>query len=180
MNKLSYTIRDARDADIPAIVDLVNSSFRGESSRAGWTTEADYLDGIRVDTEALREMMDAPLSTVLLYLENNALLGCVYLQQQQENLYLGMLTVMPGVQNKGIGKILMQHAETFAAWCYCKHIVMNVLDGRHELTSWYMRQGYYLTGETKDFPENTRLGVPKRKLHFNIMKKDLRQGNGQN
>ena len=43
------TFRTAERADVPAIVALVESSYRGDASRAGWTTEADLLDGQRVD-----------------------------------------------------------------------------------------------------------------------------------
>src|SRR5690554_4527320 len=46
--------RDARVADIPAIVGLVTRAYRGEASRAGWTTEADLLEGQRIDPEVLR------------------------------------------------------------------------------------------------------------------------------
>jgi ribosomal protein S18 acetylase RimI-like enzyme len=173
MDTTSYYIRKALANDITAIVVLVNSAFRGDISRQGWTTEADLLDGIRIDEEALKEMLDAPAAVVLLYYEENELLGCVYLQKQEENLYLGMLTVNPGLQNKGIGKKLMNAAEDYAISQHCTYVVMNVLDGRYELNDWYIRQGYKITGETKDFPENTRLGIPKRKLHFNIMKKKL-------
>ena len=40
--------RPAAADDAPALVALVNSAFRGESSRAGWTTGADMLGGQRV------------------------------------------------------------------------------------------------------------------------------------
>ena len=41
-------MRVASAADAPALVDLINSAYRGESSKAGWTTEADLLGGQRV------------------------------------------------------------------------------------------------------------------------------------
>src|SRR4051794_13241714 len=44
--------REAGPADLGAIVALVESAYRGESSRAGWTTEADLLDGQRTDRAA--------------------------------------------------------------------------------------------------------------------------------
>ncbi|MEU7738389.1 GNAT family N-acetyltransferase, partial [Streptomyces griseus] len=35
------TFRDASGADVPALVALIESAYRGDSSRTGWTTEAD-------------------------------------------------------------------------------------------------------------------------------------------
>jgi len=40
---LSY--RWAHAGDVASIVDLTQRAYRGEASRAGWTTEADLLDG---------------------------------------------------------------------------------------------------------------------------------------
>ncbi len=50
MNMLDF--RNAGEADIGAIVALVEGSYRGDASRAGWTTEADLLDGMRIDAPA--------------------------------------------------------------------------------------------------------------------------------
>ena len=38
-------LRYATLHDIPALVALVTSAYRGDARRAGWTTEADILDG---------------------------------------------------------------------------------------------------------------------------------------
>ena len=43
--------RSATLDDVDAIVALVTSAYRGDASRAGWTTEADFLDGNRIDAE---------------------------------------------------------------------------------------------------------------------------------
>ena len=170
----NFYIRPATVFDIPALEELVNSAFRGESSRQGWTTEADLLDGIRVDKPALFDMIESPEAVILNYHgEANALLGCVFVQKQESKLYLGMLTVSPLHQNKGIGKQLMNAAESYALSKNCTAITMNVLNDRKELTGWYIRQGFYLTGEEKKFPDHTRFGIPKKKLFFHIMQKDF-------
>ena len=49
------TIRPATAADIPALHALIESAYRGEVSRAGWTTEADLLDGQRTDPDDLAD-----------------------------------------------------------------------------------------------------------------------------
>lgn len=170
----SYYIRPATVFDIPALEELVNSAFRGELSRQGWTTEADLLDGIRIDKLALQEMIDTPEAVILNYYgQEQTLMGCVFLQKQETKLYLGMLTVSPFNQNKGIGKQLMLAAESYALSNNCTSITMNVLNDREELTGWYLRQGFYLTGELKKFPADTRFGIPKKKLFFHIMQKNL-------
>ena len=73
--------RDATPDDVPAIVALVESAYRGESSRAGWTTEADLLDGQRTDAGSVRELVAAPDSMVLLAQQPgaDALLACCHL-----------------------------------------------------------------------------------------------------
>lgn len=169
-----FYIRPANVSDIPVLEKLVNSAFRGDTSRLGWTTEADLLDGIRVDFPALQEMIEMPDAVIFNYYgEEQTLLGCVFLQKQGAKLYLGMLTVSPYLQNQGIGKQLMQAAEAYALSRFCTYITMNVLSDRVELTDWYKRQGYYLTGEYKKFPTDTRFGIPKKELLFHIMQKDL-------
>lgn len=58
------TFRDATDADVPALVTLIESAYRGDSSRAGWTTEADILDGQRTDPDGVRQVVEAPGSRI--------------------------------------------------------------------------------------------------------------------
>ena len=169
-----FYIRPATIIDIATIEKLVNSAFRGESSRQGWTTEADLLDGIRIDKIALQEMIETPDAVILnYYSEEHTLMGCVYLLKQNTKLYLGMLTVSPFHQNNGIGKQLMIAAESYALSNNCTSITMNVLNDRPELTDWYVRQGFYLTGEQKKFPIDNRFGIPKKELFFHIMQKDF-------
>src|ERR1700759_310499 len=100
-------VTPANEKDIPALNILVNSAYRGEQSKQGWTTEADLLDGIRTDEKSLRELMLQPGSAILKYEEENKILGCVHLKQEGNKIYLGMLTVSPQLQGKGIGKILL-------------------------------------------------------------------------
>ena len=170
----SLQITRATDKDIPALHQLVNSAYRGESSKKGWTTEADLLDGIRTDEEGLKAMMHQTNAVILKYEdESNNLIGCVYLQQQKDELYLGMLTVSPELQAKGIGKQLLNAANNYALKHDCAAIVMTVISARKELIAWYERQGFHTTGETKPFPNDVRFGIPKQHLEFIVMRKEL-------
>lgn len=153
---------------------LVNMAYRGEESKQGWTTEADFLDGTRIDEAALRELIQKPDTTVLKYEDLGVLLGCVELRKEGEKLYLGMLSVRPNQQGKGIGKKMLIAAEEFARENGCSAITMNVIDGRNELLDWYIRHGYHLTGERKPFiVPDSRWGIPKKHLEFVLLEKQV-------
>ena len=159
-------------ADLPNLVSLVNSAYRGDTSKKGWTTEADLLDGIRTDEEALYKMIHE-LGSIILKCsnENDELVGCVYLQKQEKKMYLGMLTVSPFVQAQGIGKKLMSAAEEYAQQQGCSSVIMTVITVRHELIQWYERRGYCLTNERRPFPKDPRFGIPKQPLEFAVLEK---------
>ncbi len=160
--------------DAPELSALVNSAYRGESSRQGWTTEADLLDGTRTDPAALAELIQTPGITILKYTEDQSLLACVELKKEREKLYLGMLTVRPHLQGKGIGKILLKAAEEKAINQGCTAVFMTVISVRKELIDWYVRHGYHLTGDKKPFAFNDpRFGQPKTTLEFVVLEKIL-------
>ncbi len=170
--KQDMRISPLENEDIEELVKLVNSAYRGDSSKKGWTTEADLLDGIRTDASAIHSLISAPGSVILVYKET-VIKGCVYLHQQKAALYLGMLTVAPDQQANGIGKYLLQAAEGYAREHGCTSIVMTVIDVRTELIHWYMRHGYKPTGETKPFPDDPSFGIPRQPLQFIVLRKEL-------
>ena len=117
-------------------------------------------------------MMQQKDSFILKYEEENKILACVYLKEEDSKLYLGMLTVSPQLQNRGIGKILLKASEDEARKRNYNAIFMSVISQRTELINWYKKHGYYDTGKTKPFPENDpRFGIPKTKLEFIMMEK---------
>ena len=160
--------------DAPVLSNLVNSAYRGETSRQGWTTEADLLEGTRTDFHAIEELIEAPGTTILKYVENGTILGCVELEKRAHQLYLGMLTVQPDLQGKGIGKELLKAAEEEARKLNCHRIFMTVISVRHELIAWYLRHGYRDAGERKPFEvPDPRWGIPKEQLEFSVLIKDI-------
>lgn len=138
--------------DVTALNNLINSAYRGESSKKGWTTEANILEGKRTTKDELIEIIQDQKNTILKYLENNKIIGCVLLIKKEDELYLGMLTVSPELQNSGIGKKIMQQAEVFASDLGLSKIVMTVISVRVELISWYKRNGFVDTGVREAFP----------------------------
>lgn len=167
----------ANDSHVPAIVALVNSAYRGESSRQGWTTEADFLDGQRIDTQGVKELLSRANSVILIAEddETDELLGCVHVENINDSAYVGMVTVSPLTQGQGIGGELLEEAEALAQFWNCKEISMTVLSERKELIKWYQKKGFHLTGETKPFPmKDSRFGIPKvEHLEFVILIKTL-------
>lgn len=171
------TFRTAAPADAAALVALVNSGYRGESSKKGWTTEADLLGGQRTDPEKMREMIVAEGSRVEMAFDaDGGLLGCVHLKKESDgSCYLGMLTVDPARQAAGAGKAIMAHCEDAARAWGCSRMRMTVISVRAELIAFYERRGYRKTGVTEPFPEDDpRFGLPKvRGLTFAELAKPL-------
>lgn len=167
-------IRFAQVSDVEHLEKLVNSAYRGDSSRKGWTTEADLLDGIRTNQEQLTQQISGPRSTMLIYEDaNKQPIACVYLEQKETALYLGMLTVQPDLQSAGIGKKLLLAAEEYAVWLGKNAIQMTVISVRASLIAWYQRRGYLLTDTKEKFPTGTAFGIPKQPLEFVVMIKNL-------
>ena len=168
--------RAATEADIDAIVALVTSAYRGESSRAGWTTEADLLDGARIDPEVLRADIARDGSRVVLAERDGALLACAHVAVDGDAGYFGMFSVVPGLQGGGIGKQVLAECERIVRddW-RLPAMRMTVIDVRDELIAFYQRRGYRRTGITKPFPSgDARFGEPKRgDLRFEVLEKTL-------
>ncbi len=169
------SISNATLDDLPELLTLVNSAFRGDSARQGWTHESDLIEGTqRIDEPALREVLQRPGTVILKYCNASGdLEGCVMLDKKERGLYLGMLTVAPARQAAGIGKQLLVAAEEYARRELCSCIYMTVFSVRPELIAWYERHGYRRTGETRPYQPDPRFGVPTQDLEFVVLEKSL-------
>ncbi|GEN80041.1 GNAT family N-acetyltransferase [Actinotalea fermentans] len=160
--------RPATDDDVPAVVALVQSAYRGDASRAGWTTEADLLGGQRADDAMVRALLDVPGSTVLVLDDASAgdgsLLACCHVQERADgSCYVGMLAVRPDAQARGLGRVMLGAAEARARAAGAQRLEMTVIAQRAELIAWYERLGFADTGERSPFPYgDERFGVPLR------------------
>jgi ribosomal protein S18 acetylase RimI-like enzyme len=159
----AITLRPATAHDVPNIVGLVESAYRGQSSRAGWTTEADLIGGQRTDAAAVAALLEPPDNLVLLALAPE-LLGCCHIQRRGDRAYFGLFAVDPRQQGRGLGDLLLTTAERRAAHDWqAPTMEMTVLAQRPELIAWYVRRGYVATGERRPFPYgDERFGRPLR------------------
>ena len=173
----TVTLRDATAADVPAIVPLIESAYRGDSSRAGWTTEADLLDGHRTDEADVTRVLTAPGSLMLLAVDGDEVIGCCNVARRDGvTAYFGMFAVSPTLQGGGVGRLLLDAAELRAAseWGATRR-EMTVLGQRADLIAWYARRGYAPTGKTEPWPHTAEtFGLPRRDdLYFATLAKDL-------
>jgi len=165
-------ISNATLSDVPELIKLINSAYRGDSAKKGWTHEADLLTGIRISDKELVKLIKRKDTFLLKYIEENFIVGCVLLEKQEDKLYIGMLTVSPGVQGKGVGKKLLEAAEIKARELDCNRTEMSVISVRHELIEWYKRKGYIDTGIKKPFPEEMqKSSTSSHQLEFIILEK---------
>jgi ribosomal protein S18 acetylase RimI-like enzyme len=175
-----WLITPCDPAELPAVVDLVNSAYRGDGAEVGWTTEADYIDGQRTSLADLTEELAGDPAPTLLVMRPEAggeILACAMVEPHldQGYAYLGMITVKPGLQAGGVGRAMLQAAEGHAAALGATRAQMTVVHIRDSLIAWYQRRGYRLTGERKPFPyDDARFGVPKVEgLAFVVLEKPL-------
>lgn len=160
--------------DLPSIKALLDSAYRGENSKKGWTTEAHLIEGAeRTTEEELQDIIKKEGSVLLCYREDDQIAGCVNLQKTEQRIYLGMLSVSPDIQGRGIGKQLLAAAEEYAGSLNCTSIYMTVISVRQELIEWYRRYGYRDTGERKEFVEDAKSGRHLQKLQFMVLEKTI-------
>jgi len=175
---IAPTFRPATSSDAAALHRLVESAYRGDSAKAGWTHEADLLGGQRTDEAELLDILASASRVILLAEVEGVLTGCVQVADQGEGLaYLGLLTVDPTRQAGGLGRLLIEAAEAEARSRFAAtRMEMTVIRQRSELIAWYERRGYALTGETRPFPlDDERFGLPQtRELEFVVMEKALK------
>ena len=171
--KLSPATRD----DLSDLHALIESAYRGDSARAGWSHEADLLDGQRTDLAELDSILANPAQHLLVLRNGDESSACVALTEKGAGLaYLGLLTVDPRRQASGLGRMLLAAAEDHAAtYLGAARIEMTVIAQREELIAWYERRGYRPTGERRPFPHgDPRAGLPKRHdLEFVVLEKRL-------
>lgn len=172
----SLSFRAATLADVPDIVALVESAYRGDSGRRGWTTESDLLDGNRTNKREVAMLIAKPDNRVLLAHRDGTPVACSHIRKQGDSCHFGLFAVNPELQRGGVGKQMIREAERVAREDYrCGQMEMTVISVRAELLAWYERRGYRRTGKLRPFPAgNGCAGFAKKiDLHFELLVKAL-------
>ncbi len=163
--------------DIAPLHTLIESAYRGDSAKRGWTHEADLLGGQRTDPESLAAIIADPDQAILLARSEGKLQACVQLSRvDATTAYLGLLTVDPAIQAAGLGKQLLAHGEDFVRENWQSQVMeMTVIRQRTELIAYYERRGYVRTGQYRPFPHgDPRFGLPKSELlEFAVLRKKI-------
>jgi ribosomal protein S18 acetylase RimI-like enzyme len=170
------SIRRARPADAGVLVDLIRSAYRGEDSRAGWTSEADLVEGERISRDQVLAMISRSGSLLLTAEQDGAIVACCQLQDQGAGLaYFGTFAVSPKAQGAGLGRQVMAEAEHQAVAAFgATRLEMTVLAQQDKLIAYYERRGFRRTGETRPFPADPRYARPLRDdLYFAVLEKPL-------
>jgi len=178
-------VRIASYTDVDRLVLLVNGTYRGESGSRGWTTEAEFISGQRVDREMVAELLNAPNSFIFVVDDEShaetSIIGCIHTRvdskkSEDVRAHFGLLTVSVEWQNQGVGDQLLASAETFVRERFsANEMSMFVISIRYSLIAWYVRRGYKLIGDKVPFPYGQpRFGIPLREdLEFVVMSKQL-------
>src|SRR5205085_10428711 len=130
------TLRAADAGDVDAIVALVDSAYRGETSRQGWTTEASLLEGQRTDLAAISAAIASANTRLIVAMDAaRQLIGCGALERvDPERAYFGTFAVRPSQQGTGLGKRLLAEAERYARSDWgCERLELQVIAQRTEL-----------------------------------------------
>lgn len=172
---LRLSFRLAEIADSASIAQLVNVAYRGETSRQGWTTEADLLEGLRTTPAEVQRLIGTPDTLILIGLCHDEIVASVCLEHDADAVHVGMFTVHPAQQGAGIGKQLLTYAESYVQQHWgVRKFLMHVIAVRHELIAFYERRGYRRTGKMRPFPVNPALWQPKMPgLQLELLEKSV-------
>ena len=154
-------VRVATHADIPALVRLINAAYQVEQF---------FIDGERTTDRDIRTRIETPGARFLVIDgAERELAAAILVEIRGERGYFGMLSVDPGRQKEGLGRLLVREAEARCAAAGCRVMDIVVVSLRSELPPYYERLGYRTSG-TQPFHSPEKL---KQLAHLVLMSKPL-------
>jgi len=159
----AYRIRTARAADIPALVNMINTAFSVE----------EFLEGTRTSAEELAQEIQQE-KLLLLEKPPGIPLASVCCEERGDHGYMGMLAVDPAVQGRGLARRLVAAAEERFRSKGMKGVEIIVLSLRTELPAIYRRWGFVEAGtEPFHHPRTFRNPSFRAACHCIVMHKAL-------
>jgi ribosomal protein S18 acetylase RimI-like enzyme len=161
VNPAAYRIASAEACDAVAITRVVNAAYRVEDFfKVGDRTNA-------------REIADYLLTETFLVArdEDDDVIGAVRVSTHGGRGHFGMLSVAPAAQGTGLGRALIEAAESLARERGCTTMDLEVASPRTELPPFYRKFGYEVTGRAP-WPEDA-LAELKFAADFVVMSKAL-------
>jgi ribosomal protein S18 acetylase RimI-like enzyme len=158
--QVSVHIRVANAGDTAAMILVVNAAFAIET----------FMDGTRTDRERMSESMRKG-EFLLAEDESGRVVACVYTEVRGPRGYLGMLSVDPPRQRSGLGRAMVEAAESHCRRSGCLEMGLSVLSLRPELLSFYRGLGYVECG-VEEFQPSRPLKAG-RECHKILMSKAL-------
>jgi ribosomal protein S18 acetylase RimI-like enzyme len=152
-------IRMATEADFDQLLHLINTAF---------DVERFFKDEDRLYSAKLQSYFKK--GSFLVMEEQGRLIASVYVEREADRAYLGLLSVDPAEQKRGLGRRLTAAAEEFARETGARFMDLTVVNLRAELPGIYEKLGYRVTG-TAPFPAD-QMPVTKP-CHFICMTKEL-------
>jgi GNAT superfamily N-acetyltransferase len=137
---------------------LINAAFR---------VEQPFIEGDRIDAESVRSYMAK--GKFLVAEDSAGLAASVYAELRGDRGYLGLLGVDPPRQRTGLGRKMMDAAESYFREAGCIAVDLRVISARAPLPVFYRHLGYRETG-TASFAPDVPVKVP---CHYILMSKTI-------
>jgi ribosomal protein S18 acetylase RimI-like enzyme len=150
---LAISVRRATCGDAAALAGLVNRAF---------AIEASFVDGDRTDPDEIARLIAS--GTFVVLERPGGLAAAVYVERG----YLGLLSVAPEMQGRGLGTRLVRIAEALAEAAGDTTMQLKIINLREELARWYRSLGYREVGT-----EPYHHPAVRRPCHFVWMQRRL-------
>ena len=142
-------IRDATEADVGTLVNLLRESFRDAAERFDLTVENCPKNLAFCTDQRIKGDFDRGLVYYILEHDGEPC-GCVALENaSSEVCYLERLAVLPEHRRNGCGKMLVEHLFEKASEHGSQRVEIGIIAEDTELRNWYGRFGFILKGTKK-------------------------------
>ncbi len=161
MDTANYAVRIATVTDIDELVRMINRAF---------VVESFCVIGDRTNHDDIRGRFD--LGTFLVIddpVNAGRLLASVYVTSGIPRGYLGLLSVDPNAQGRGLSLVMAKAAEDFCRAAGCEWLDLTVVNVRKNLFPLYTRLGF-APFDVMVFPQPAKMRMP---LHLVKMTKPL-------